>query len=290
MKIWFQNRRTKWKKLDNISNALAAEHKVHGKSSSSGSSSGGRDRDKPVRKSKGSKAKGLSGDSKLKPINMTTTSNVRIPEYTTSLDSYEDHSNGSVLTHEGALSESTTSEYGSKASSPPADDIVHFYHTNHHFNPLPLAVGFAAAAATKVPRFETEGSTNKPSPEMNDIPRLPSHEIHEPFNLTTNCSKSIYEGNESTPETGAESEPKNLSLSLFKENEAGDNNSLCSNSTNENAAIAPVPMMMPQEMNKELEESDIMDDEQGEDAKVLEQCTERESDDVIHGMNTTDAI
>lgn len=27
MKIWFQNRRTKWKKQDNISNAEAAEHK-----------------------------------------------------------------------------------------------------------------------------------------------------------------------------------------------------------------------------------------------------------------------
>ncbi|XP_030748787.1 transcription factor LBX1 [Sitophilus oryzae] len=36
VKIWFQNRRTKWKKIDNISNAEAAEHKNTGPKSEDG--------------------------------------------------------------------------------------------------------------------------------------------------------------------------------------------------------------------------------------------------------------
>lgn len=36
MKIWFQNRRTKWKKQDNISNAEAAEHKIQTSSGKDG--------------------------------------------------------------------------------------------------------------------------------------------------------------------------------------------------------------------------------------------------------------
>nr|CAH7723195.1 unnamed protein product [Callosobruchus chinensis] len=36
VKIWFQNRRTKWKKIDNISNVEAAEHKNNNKTTEEG--------------------------------------------------------------------------------------------------------------------------------------------------------------------------------------------------------------------------------------------------------------
>lgn len=39
VKIWFQNRRTKWKKIDNISNAEAAEHKSFGQKPEEGRNS-----------------------------------------------------------------------------------------------------------------------------------------------------------------------------------------------------------------------------------------------------------
>ena len=42
MKIWFQNRRTKWKKHENISNAEAAEHRVGGQKHSTEAASAGK--------------------------------------------------------------------------------------------------------------------------------------------------------------------------------------------------------------------------------------------------------
>lgn len=184
VKIWFQNRRTKWKKLDNISNAVAAEHKVH-----SGKGTGGTgNRDKspspfPIRKSKG----GSAGKQRMKPMPTSGGNSLRIPEsleYSASLDSFEDHSNGSVLTQEGAISESTTSEYGSKASSPPTDELVQYYHSHQHINPPPLLSG--AITGTVSSSVANQNHVSQKVSVRNDHSAEPVLAIEkcEPFNLT----------------------------------------------------------------------------------------------------------
>jgi len=85
VKIWFQNRRTKWKKHDNISNAEAAEHKAQQAP-----------QQMVVRKEPGAKS-AATPPGRLKPP-------------TGSPSSGDEHSNGSVLTGDGSVSESCFSE------------------------------------------------------------------------------------------------------------------------------------------------------------------------------------
>ncbi|ODM92156.1 Homeobox protein ceh-9 [Orchesella cincta] len=175
VKIWFQNRRTKWKKLDNISNAAAAEHKAQ-----AGKGSGAGNRDKSTHsisrkmKSSGSNDSSLSGGRKIKAISssMCSPSSIRVTEssyeYSASLDSFGGDSNGSVLTHEGTLSESTTSEYGSKASSPPADDLQVPFYNNHTslFNPCGSSTAVSVAETGNSSSCK-QGSVNNNIHEMN---------------------------------------------------------------------------------------------------------------------------
>lgn len=82
MKIWFQNRRTKWKKQDNISNAEAAEHKNQNNPKTTQNP-----------KTKGTSVGGVKSSGPPR----------------TSVECSSD-SNNSLLTGDGSISESNTSE------------------------------------------------------------------------------------------------------------------------------------------------------------------------------------
>jgi len=121
-------------------------------------------------KSSASNDSSLSSGRKIKAISssMCSPSSIRVPEssyeYSASLDSFGGDSNGSVLTHEGTLSESTTSEYGSKASSPPADDFQVPFYNNHAslFNPCGSSGSIVEAGSNSC----KQGSVNNNSHDM----------------------------------------------------------------------------------------------------------------------------
>ncbi|CAH0561942.1 unnamed protein product, partial [Brassicogethes aeneus] len=79
VKIWFQNRRTKWKKIDNISNAEAAEHKNHtvpkDGSKQSSDSEGGKTRTYPKHASQSSNSS-MESDSKSSATSTVVDSNL----------------------------------------------------------------------------------------------------------------------------------------------------------------------------------------------------------------------
>lgn len=87
VKIWFQNRRTKWKKQDNISNAEAAEHKNQNSGKQGAKTSGGK-----------------SGDGKAGSDSAVNLVKAGGGEH--SPGSVEDHSNTSLFTPDGSISES----------------------------------------------------------------------------------------------------------------------------------------------------------------------------------------
>ncbi|CAG7824023.1 unnamed protein product [Allacma fusca] len=137
VKIWFQNRRTKWKKQDNISNAEAAEHKVQATKSS-----GGKSRDKNASPLPSNRNKhppplsdSTSNSSMKRPSNshVPGTSECSLSVSESVVDSSEEHSNGSLLTHEEVMSESALSECGSKAPTPaPNEDPSILTQSLHH--------------------------------------------------------------------------------------------------------------------------------------------------------------
>lgn len=152
VKIWFQNRRTKWKKQDNISNAEAAEHK----NQTTGKQSGKTNSKIVETKSEGAinlvktetnkvdgktiskEVNGENGVNLIKHVtenvvNLTKQRNsimknslevIKIPsgdnclvnsllKEATSPNSIEDHSNTSLFTPDGSVSESCYSEAAS---------------------------------------------------------------------------------------------------------------------------------------------------------------------------------
>ncbi|CAL8081949.1 unnamed protein product [Orchesella dallaii] len=212
VKIWFQNRRTKWKKLDNISNAAAAEHKAQ-----AGKGPGPGNRDKSTHsisrkmKSSGSNDSSLSGGRKIKAITSmcSPTSSLRVTEssyeYSASLDSFGGDSNGSVLTHEGTLSESTTSEYGSKASSPPADDLQVPFYNNHTslFNPC----GNSTAASP----IETSSGSCKQGTVNNN-----SHDLNLGMDAPLNMKRDLSSIVDSNGDLNMHTQVSPLSLTCSK--------------------------------------------------------------------------
>lgn len=89
MKIWFQNRRTKWKKQDNISNAEAAEHKVQ------------------ASKSGGKREKAGSSNRNKNKSGVTLTTSECSMSITESMDgdSSEEQSNPSPMTQDDLMSD-----------------------------------------------------------------------------------------------------------------------------------------------------------------------------------------
>jgi len=170
VKIWFQNRRTKWKKQDNISNAEAAEHKVQA------SKSGGK-RDKTASLSQSSRAKQDPGGRKS-GIPTTSECSLSISESVDGDDSSGDHSNGSPLTHDDLLSdEGAISELGRKTPTTP---LLGDHSNNKHNH-----------GSSIISNNSTHQHSPPDSPEMSPLPPLSTEQQQEskaPGQITTQSS------------------------------------------------------------------------------------------------------